>query len=511
GSVVERFFSRLYHSILKKTLAFPRSIIVSVLALFVFSMIVLSGLGRSFLPDFNEDALVISVVTPPGTSLEESGKTGKLVEEILLEFPEINITSRRTGRAEMDEHAQSANSSEVEVPFKLKDRNRDEFLDDIRKKLSIVPGASITIGMPIAHRIDHMLSGTRANIAIKIFGPELNRLFTIANKVKSAIEQTGGLVDVNVEQLIEVPQIRIIPNRVILAKYGIKLGDFMDFIDVAFAGETVGQVFEGERAYDLVVRFNEQNRSNIEAIRNCLVDTETNEKIPLHYVANVINDSNPHNIGRENVQRKIVVSGNVSGRDLRSVVNDIQSRIDKEVTFPEGYRVEFGGQFENEAKATRMLMLTSIGAVIIIFLLLFLEFRILRLAGIVILNLPLALIGGIFSVYFTSGIISIASTIGFISLFGIAARNGILLISRYRFLEQQGMNLKDTILNGSLDRLNPILMTALTTGLALIPLAVASHQAGSEIQSPMAVVILGGLISSTILNLVVIPAIYSLK
>ncbi|MBT8230202.1 MAG: CusA/CzcA family heavy metal efflux RND transporter [Bacteroidia bacterium] len=511
GSLVERFFSGLYHSILKKTLAFPRSIIVSVLALFVFSMIVLSGLGRSFLPEFNEGALVVSVVTPPGTSLEESGKTGKLVEELLLEFPEVSITSRRTGRAEMDEHSQSANSSEVEVPFKLKDRDRDEFLDDIRKKLSIVPGANITIGMPIAHRIDHMLSGTRANIAIKIFGPELNRLFTIANKVKSAIEQTGGLVDVNVEQLIEVPQIRIIPNRVMLAKYGIKLGDFMDFIDVAFAGETVGQVFEGERAYDLVVRFNEQNRSNIEAIRNCLVDTETNEKIPLHYVANVINDSNPHNIGRENVQRKIVVSGNVSGRDLRSVVNDIQSRIDKEVTFPEGYRVEFGGQFENEAKATRMLMLTSIGAVIIIFLLLFLEFRILRLAGIVILNLPLALIGGIFSVYFTSGIISIASTIGFISLFGIAARNGILLISRYRLLEQQGMNLKDTILNGSLDRLNPILMTALTTGLALIPLAVASHQAGSEIQSPMAVVILGGLISSTILNLVVIPAIYSLK
>jgi Cu/Ag efflux pump CusA len=318
-------------------------------------------------------------------------------------------------------------------------------------------------------------------------------------------------VDINVEQQIEVPQIRITPNRVMLARYGIKMGEFMDHVDVAFAGEKVGQIFEGQRSFGLVLRFDEQNRDNVEAIRNSLIDTYTGEKIPIQYVADIDITGQPNSVNRENVQRKIVVSANVSGRDLRSTVNEIRSAIDNDIVLPEGYRVEYGGQFESEEKATRLLLVTSIGAILMIFLFLYIEFGNMQLAGIVLLNLPLALIGGVFMVYFTTGIISIASTIGFISLFGIAARNGILLISRYQDLQNSGTSLKDTIIEGSLDRLNPILMTALTTGLALIPLALAGGKAGNEIQSPMAVVILGGLISSTLLNLAVIPAVYAVR
>ena len=500
GSWAERTVANGYRKMLGLVLKMPRLVIVAAVVLFAVSVWLMTGLGRSFLPEFNEGSLVISVVTPPGTSLEESNKTGRLVEEIMLELPEVGQTSRRTGRAELDEHAQGVNASEVDVPFSLTDRNEAEFLEDVRAKLSVVPGANITIGQPIAHRIDHMLSGTRANIAIKVFGTDLNKLFTIGNQIKRQIEGVPGLADLNVEQQIEVPQLRIIPNRIMLAKYGIRLGDFMEFIDVAFAGEKAGQVFEGQRSFDLVVRYNEENRNTAEAIKNSLLDTPDGEKIPLHYVADVDVTGNPYSVERENVQRKIVVSANVAGRDLRSVVNDIQATIAENINLPENYRIEYGGQFESEEKATRLLLLTSIGAIILIFFLLFMEFNNFRLASIVLLNLPLALIGGVFIVYFTSGIISIASTIGFISLFGIAARNGILLVSRYQVLQEEGKNLRETIIEGSLDRLNPILMTALTTGLALIPLALAGGEAGNEIQSPMAVVILGGLISSTFLS-----------
>jgi CzcA family heavy metal efflux pump len=508
GSWVERVVVSAYRKTLELVLKIPRLVVLLSVILFAISIYLLTGLGRSFLPEFNEGSLVISVVTPPGTSLEESNKTGALVEEFMLEMPEVAITSRRTGRAEMDEHAQGVNASEIDVPFTLGERSEADFLEEVRTKLSVVPGANITIGQPIAHRIDHMLSGTRANIAIKIFGTDLNKLFSTGNQIKRQIESIPGLVDLNVEQQIEVPQIRILPNRIMLAKYGIRLGDFMDFIDIAFAGERVGQVFEGQRSFDLVVRYHEQSRNTVESIKNSLIDTHNGKKIPLHYVATVDITGNPYSVNRENVQRKIVVSANVAGRDLRSVVNEIRTTVDKNVTLPEGYRVEYGGQFESEERATRLLMITSIGAILLIFLLLYLEFNNLGLAAIVLMNLPLALIGGVFIVYFTTGIISIASTIGFISLFGIAARNGILLVSRYQVLQEEGRNLRDTIIEGSLDRLNPILMTALTTGLALIPLALAGGQAGNEIQSPMAIVILGGLISSTFLNLAVIPAIF---
>jgi CzcA family heavy metal efflux pump len=477
GSWVERTVGAGYRKMLELVLRVPRLVVLSAVVLFAISIFLATG-------------LVISVVTPPGTSLEESNKAGALVEEIMLEMPEVVITSRRTGRAEMDEHAQGVNASEIDVPFTLSERNEDAFLEDVRTKLSVVPGTNITIGQPIAHRID------------------LNKLFSTGNQIKRQIESVTGLVDLNVEQQIEVPQIRILPNRIMLAKYGIRLGDFMDYIDVAFAGEPVGQIFEGQRSFDLVVRYNEQNRNTAEAIRNSLIDAHNGEKIPLHYVATVDVTGNPNSVNRENVQRKIVVSANVAGRDLRSVVNEIRTTVDENIALPEGYRVEYGGQFESEERATRMLLITSIGAILLIFLLLYMEFNNLGLAAIVLMNLPLALIGGVFIVYFTTGIISIASTIGFISLFGIAARNGILLVSRYQVLQEEGLNLRDTIIEGSLDRLNPILMTALTTGLALIPLALAGGQAGNEIQSPMAIVILGGLISSTFLNLAVIPAIY---
>ncbi|MFT4565059.1 MAG: CzcA family heavy metal efflux pump [Saprospiraceae bacterium] len=511
GSFIERKATSLYRKVLVSVLKFPKTIIGSAIVLFLISVVLLTGLGRSFLPEFNEGSLVISVVTPPGTSLEESNKTGELVEDLLLEMPEVDATARRTGRAEMDEHAQGINSSEVEVPFNLKERSVEEFFEALRSKLAIVPGANITIGQPIAHRIDHMLSGTRANIAIKLFGEDLNRLFTTGNDIKRAIEGIEGLVDISVEQQTEVPQLSIVPNRIMLAKYGIKMSEFSDFVDVALAGEPVGQIFEGQRNYDLVLRYADADRESSKAIKNTLIDTYDGKKIPLSYVADVKITGSPYSVSRENVQRKIVVSGNVAGRDLRSVVNDIKSNVSSQIQLPEGYRIEYGGQFESEEKATRLLLLSSIGAILFILLLLFAEFSDFRLSAIVLINLPLALIGGIVIVYFTSGIISIASTIGFISLFGIAARNGILLVSRYQVLLDEGKNLVDTIVEGSIDRLNPILMTALTTGLALIPLAIAGSKAGNEIQSPMAIVILGGLVSATLLNLLVIPAVFSLR
>ena len=511
GSFLERKAAAFYKVVLGGVLKIPKLVILGAVLLFCLSIFLLTGLGRSFLPEFNEGSLVISVVTPPGTSLEESNKTGSLVERLLVELPEIDVTARRTGRAELDEHAQGINSSEVEVTFNLVERDQETFFEALRDKLSIVPGASISIGQPIAHRIDHMLSGTSANIAIKLFGDDLNKLFGIANEIKLNINDVEGLVDLSVEQQIEVPQLSIVPNRVMLAKYGITMDAFVGFVDVAFAGEPVGQIFEGQRNYDLVLRYAERSRSDMEAIKNALIDTYDGNKVPLHYVADVEIIGNPYSVSRENVQRKIVVSANVAGRDLRSVVNEIRAEVSSTVDLPEGYRLEYGGQFESEEKATRLLLISSIGAIVFILLLLFLEFSDIKLAGIVLINLPLALIGGIIIVYFTSGIISIASTIGFISLFGIAARNGILLVSRYQVLEQEGKNLRDTIVEGSLDRLNPILMTALTTGLALIPLAIAGGKAGNEIQSPMAIVILGGLLSATLLNLLVIPAVFSLR
>ncbi|MBL4624581.1 MAG: efflux RND transporter permease subunit, partial [Flavobacteriales bacterium] len=508
GSWLENWLSKHYGLGLQRVMSAKKGVIGLSIVLVLVVGFLLSGLGRSFLPEFNEGSLTINAVSMPGISLDESNKIGNRIENILLSIPEISITARKTGRAELDEHAQGVNSSEIEVPFELTHRSREEFMKEIREKLSQISEASITIGQPISHRIDHMLSGTRANIAIKIFGTDLSKLFSLANQVKSSIENIDGLVDLSVEQQIEIPQIQLKAKRDMLAKYGITIGEFTEFVDVAFAGEKVSQVFESNKSFDLILRFNEENRGKIDNIRNVFIDTHDGSKIPLHYVADIVSTTGPNTINRENVQRKIVVSANVAERDLRSVVNEIKEKVNSKITLPENYRIHYGGQFESEEKASTILFYTSLMALLIIFLLLYQELKSIKIAGIVLLNLPLALIGGVLSIWFTSGVISIPSIIGFITLFGIATRNGILLVSRYQALQKEGANLYDTVIKGSLDRLNPILMTALTTALALIPLALTGDLPGNEIQSPMAKVILGGLLSSTLLNIFVLPVVY---
>ena len=509
GSKMVRRLNSFYFHSLKRTLNNKRLLLYVVSFFAVATLVSTIWLGRSFLPDFNEGSLVITTTTHPGISLSESNKLGIEIEKALLAVPEISLTARKTGRAELDEHALSVNASEIECPFDLKERSRDEFMADVRERLSKINGVNFTIGQPIGHRIDHMLSGTKANIALKIFGSNLAKMFNIANEIGETIEVIPGVVDVNVEQQIEIPQLQIIPRRELLAKYGITIATFNRFVDFALAGEKVSDVFEENRSYDLILRFDEKYRNTIEAISNAYIDTDEGKKIPLSFVADVVSSSGPNTINRENIQRKLVVSANVSGRDIRSVVNDIRKEIKANVEFPDGYRIEYGGQFESAEEASRILLLASLGAVFVIFLLLYQEFKNIKLAVIILVNLPLALIGGVISIWFTSAIVSIPSIIGFITLFGIATRNGILLVSRYIDLYSQGFTHQSVILKGSLDRLSPILMTALTAALALIPLAMSGSTPGNEIQSPMAIVILGGLISSTFLNIYIIPTIFS--
>ncbi|MEJ7694474.1 efflux RND transporter permease subunit [Daejeonella sp.] len=500
--------NKWYERSLEKAMTFKRSVLAGAFALFLFAAVLFFTLGRSFLPEFNEGSLVVSVTSLPGISLQESNAIGTRVEKTLLAVPEIKTTTRRTGRAELDEHAQGVNASEIDAPFILDERSREEFMADVREKMAGITEANITLGQPIGHRIDHMLSGTRANIAIKIFGTDLNTLFNISNQVKNAVEGTDGLVDLSVEQQVEIPQIQIKANRAMLSKYGITIGEFTEFVDIAFAGEKVSEVYEGAQRFDLLLRFDDANRGNIENIRNSLIDTHNGGKIPLNYVADVVSATGPNTINRENVERKTVVSANVMGRDQKSVVDEIKEKIGSAIKLPQGYRIEYGGQFEAEAEASQTLIVASSLALLIIFFLLFHEFKDLKISSIILLNLPLALIGGVLSIWLTSGILSIPAIIGFITLFGIATRNGILLVSHYKTLHAEGLNQYDTVIRGSKDRLSPILMTALTAGLALIPLALGGALPGNEIQSPMAKVILGGLLSSTLLNLFVVPIVY---
>ncbi|MHC1733143.1 MAG: efflux RND transporter permease subunit [Bacteroidales bacterium] len=505
-----RWLNRHYGRMLESTLRHKRVILGSSALLLVVTLIIMLRLGRSFLPEFNEGMLTLSTVSLPGISLEESNKMNLMIEKELLSMPEINTISRRTGRAELDEHAQGVFSSEVDVPFTLKERSKDEFLSDIRDRLATIRGINITVGQPLSHRIDHMLSGTRANLAIKVFGTDLQEMFAIATRIKADIEGIEGLVDVSVEQQVDIPQVQIRPRREMLKQYGIPLNEFAEFIDIAFAGEKVSEVYEENMSFDLVLIYNEKYRNSIEAIGNSLIDTWDGRKVPLREVADIVSATGPNTISRENVKRKVVISANVSGRDLRSVVNDVQSTIGQNITLPKNYYIEYGGQFESEEKASGMLFYTSIIAIFVIFMLLFVEFRNTRISAIILLNLPLALIGGVFSIWLTSGMLSIPAIIGFITLFGIATRNGILLVSRFNHLQEEGFSKYDSVVRGAMDRLNPILMTALTAALALIPLALAGDKPGNEIQSPMAVVILGGLFSSTLLNAFVVPAVYLL-
>ena len=502
------WLKKYYRSALLWALNHKRSVLSATAVLFLAALGTFFTLGRSFLPSFNEGSFTINVSTLPGISLEESDRIGRQAEELLLSIPEIRTVARKTGRAELDEHALGVNVSEIEAPFELDGRSHRELLNDVRQKLSTIVGANIEIGQPISHRIDAMLSGTQASIAIKLFGDDLNRMFSIANRIREEISGVEGIADLNVEQQIERPELKIVPRREMLARYGITLPSFNEFVAVNMAGEVVSQVYEQGKTFNLVVRADEANRGSMERIRDLMINDGEGNPIPLSYVADVVSSSGPNTINRENVKRKIVISANTDGRDLRSVVNDIRERVDASIELPEGYHIEYGGQFESEQAASRTLLLTSLMSIVVIFLLLYMEFHNPLQSGVVLLNLPLALIGGVFALRLTTGEVSIPAIIGFISLFGIATRNGMLLLNRYNQLRDAGTTLRESIVEGSLDRLNPILMTALTSALALIPLALRGDLPGNEIQSPMAKVILGGLLTSTFLNAFIIPIVY---
>lgn len=484
----------------KKAILYPTFALLFVSVALIFTM------GRGFLPGFNEGSLTISAVTKPGVSLEENNRIGNLIEKELLAIPEVSTTSRRTGRGELDEHSQASNSAEIDVNFHLDRRDKEAFLDDVRHRLAGIPGIATTVGQPLEHRIDHMVSGTRASIAIKIFGTDLSALYRIGNEIKDCTANIDGLVDVSVEQQTEVPQLQIRPNRDMLSYYGITMSEFNRFVELAYGGAKVCDIYEGQRTFPLVLRLNDNYTGSIENVRSSLINTTQGTTVPLSAVADVVSTGGPNTINRENGQRKLVVSANVSGKDVISVVEEIQKKVGKTISLPEGYHIEYGGQFESAESATRTLAVVFFLALIIIYLLIYTEFHNFTLSGIVLVNLPLSLIGGVLAVKLTSNMLSIPALIGFITLFGIATRNGILLISRYN--NNSAGNLRQLVLQGSLDRLSPIVMTALTTALSLIPMVIAADKAGNEIQAPMAVVVLGGLLTSTLLNMFVVPIIY---
>ena len=505
---VTRWLHLRYERLLALALRHRHAVLSVTGVAFVAALVLMFTFGRSFLPPFNEGSLTINVSTLPGVSLAESDRIGRQAERLLLSVPEIKCVGRKTGRAELDEHALGVNTSEMECPFELDGRSREEMVAEVRRKLATLPGVNVEIGSPISHRIDAMLSGTQANIAVKIFGPDLNRLFALGQSVKEAVEGIDGIADLNVEQQVERPQLRITPRREVLAQYGISLPDFASAVSVLLGGEVVSQVYEGNRTFDLTLKADTALRADLDAIADLTLDAG-GRAVPLGAVAEISSTAGPNTISREDVQRKIVVSANVAGGDLRGAVNEMQRRIGERVHLPEGYHISYGGQFESEQAASRTIALASVLSVALIFILLFREFRQVSLAVAVLLNLPLALIGGVFAVALTGGTLSLPAIIGFISLFGIATRNGMLLVDRYNALRRQGLPVAACVRSGSLDRLNPILMTALCSAMALVPLAVAGDLPGNEIQSPMAKVILGGLLTSTLLNAFVIPIVYT--
>ena len=510
-SAVARTLKKVYGIVLEKVLQHKRAVLGCTVALFAVALGLFFTLGRSFLPPFNEGSFTINLSSLPGISPEESDAIGRRAEELLLTVPEIQTVARKTGRAELDEHSRGVNGSEIEAPFELTDRSRSEVVAEVREKLATLSGVNVEIGQPISHRIDAMLSGTKANIAIKLFGDDLNRMFSLASQIRDKIQDVEGVADLTVEQQIERPQLTLTPRREMLARYGITLPQFAEYVNACLAGEAVSQVYEQGKSFNLTVRLRDDLRDQASKIGDLMIDTGDGRQVPLSYVADIRSSMGPNSISRENVKRKIVISANVADRDLRSVVTDIQARIDADIKLPEGYHVEYGGQFESEQAASRTLLLTSLMSIVVIFLLLYHEFRSVRESAVILINLPLALIGGVFALLLTTGEVSIPAIIGFISLFGIATRNGMLLISHYNHLQRvEGYSLHDSIIRGSLDRLNPILMTALSSALALIPLALGGDLPGNEIQSPMAKVILGGLLTSTFLNGFIIPIVYLL-
>lgn len=503
-----RWLKKYYEKALNWSVGHKKSLLFGVGALLAAAVVMFFTLGGSFLPAFNEGSFTISISTVPGISLEESDRMGRTAEELLLSIPEIKTVGRKTGRAELDEHAFGVNSSEFECPFELGKKNRKQLTEEVRQKLAVLPGVNIEIGGPISHRIDAMLSGTKANIAIKLFGSDLNKMYEIGQKIKNSISGVEGIADINVEQQVERPELNITPKREMLARYGISLPEFAEVVRVMMEGEVVSTVYEGNRSFDLTLKVNDDARSSIERISDLTIDTGDGKKVPLSYVADIKSAAGPNTINRENVSRKLVVSCNATGGELAKAVGAIREKIAENIELPEGYHIEYGGQFESEERASKTIALVSIFSIFIIFMLLYGEFKNISQSLVVLLNLPLALIGGVFAIFFTDGILSIPAIIGFISLFGIATRNGMLLIDRYNVLASQGHSREEAVMIGSLDRLNPILMTAITSALALLPLALGGDLPGNEIQSPMAKVILGGLFSSTLLNGFVVPVIY---
>jgi Cu/Ag efflux pump CusA len=474
------------------------------------SIAALFGVGQSFLPAFNEGTFSLSAVTLPGSSLEESDRIGRQVEQVFLRQPEVTTTARRTGRAELDEHALGVNSAEIDVSLRRGGRSTEELLAALRRELATIPGTNVIIGQPISHRIDHMLSGARAAIAVKIFGPDLRVLRRLAEEARLSMEGVRGVADLSVEQQSDIPMITLRFDRGAIARHGLTVGEVSEAVEVAFGGHAVSRILEGDAAYDLVVRYDDASRQDLDALRATLVATPAGARVPLHALAEINRDMGPNTISREGVQRKIVVLCNTSGRDLHSVVEDVRRAIERDVDLPAGYRVEYGGQFESAGEATRTLGLLGLAVVAGVFVLLLVAFRSLRDAALVMVNLPLALIGGVAGVLVSGGVMSVASIIGFITLFGIATRNGLMLISHiHHLVNQEGVtDPTEAVTRGAIERLGPILMTALAAGLALVPLALAHGEPGSEIQAPMAIVILFGLLSSTALNMIVVPALY---
>ena len=504
---VDKWLLTAYRSSLDWVLARAKAVIAALIMLFVACLFLFTQMGRSFLPEFNENALTISAVSRPGVSLEESNKIGAVIEAELLQVPEVISTARRTGRGELDEHSQTSNGAEIDVNFVLGERSKAHFLADVRARLATIPGVVTSVGQPLEHRIDHMVSGTQADLAIKIFGPDLSALFRKGTEIKELLKAFPQVVDVNVEQQVETPQLQIRADREKLAYYGITMAEFNAFVEAAFPGKRVGSVYEEERSFDLIIRLNKDYTESMEGVRRALIDTPDG-KVALDDIASIVSVGGPGSISRENVQRKVVVSANIASGDVAGTVDRVREYLENELKLAEGYRLEYGGQFESADSASRTLWLTTLVAILVVFVLLYSEFKSTSLSVVVLLNLPLALIGGIIITYFTSAVMSIPAIIGLITLFGIATRNGILLVSRYQHLREAGMGLDEALLSGSADRLTPILMTAFTSALALVPMILNGSASGNEIQSPMAVVVLGGLLSSTLLNIYIIPIVY---
>lgn len=507
---ITRTLGRFYEKLLTRCVSRPKPIFITATLLLLLALIVFPFLGRSFLPSFNEGSFTVNVSALPGISLEMSDSIGRRAESLLNEVPEVVLTARKTGRAELDEHSLGSNVSEIEVPYRLdKGRSKKEVMADIRKRLSTLPGVNVEIGQPISHRIDAMLSGSEAQIAVKIFGPDLDRLYNLGKEVQECMQEVPGMVDINIEQQIPRPQIDIRPRRDMLAKYGITLPEFNRFVSVALGGATVSQVTGSALPYDITMRVAEESRGRLEDLADLMIDAPGGA-IPLSYVADIVSSSGPSTVNRENVSRRIVISSNLEGSDLRGGVEKLKKEIEEKISLPEGYSIAFGGQFESAESASRTLLLASLGAIAVIFMLLYMEFKSVSQSFVILLNMPLAMIGGVLILWITGSEVNIPAIIGFISLLGISTRNGMLLISHYNSMKKGGVDLKERILRGSRDRLNPILMTALTSALALVPLALRGSSPGNEIQAPMATVILGGLLSSTLLNIFLVPTIYNM-